>query len=62
MMTKNSILQYETALKAGTFGLIAHGTAEESGRAREIITHANPEALEEHQPARATPEECVAAT
>jgi uncharacterized membrane protein len=56
---KDSILQYETALKTGKFVLIAHGTAEEIARAREIISRTNPEALEEHQPMRATPQECL---
>jgi hypothetical protein len=59
---KNSILRYETALKTGKFVLIAHGTAEEATRAREIINRTNPEALEEHQPSRAAAEECVVAT
>jgi len=58
---KDSILRYETALKTGKFVVIAHGTAEEAARAREIINRTNPEALEEHQPSRATPEECVVA-
>jgi uncharacterized membrane protein len=56
---RNSILQYETALKTGKFVLIAHGTAEETTRAREIINRTNPEALEEHQPACATPAACA---
>jgi hypothetical protein len=56
---KNSILQYETALKTGKFVLIAHGTAEETTRAREIINRTNPEALEEHQPSRTSPEPCL---
>jgi uncharacterized membrane protein len=58
---KNSILQYETALKAGKFIVIAHGTAAEAAHAREIINRTNPEALEEHQPSRPTPQECVVA-
>jgi hypothetical protein len=58
---KNSILQYETALKTGRFVVIAHGTAQEASRAREIISDTNPEALEEHQPAHATPEKSVVA-
>jgi len=56
---KNSILQYETALKTGKFVLIAHGTSEEATRAREIINRTNPEALEEHQPTCATSKECA---
>ena len=59
---KNSILQYETALKTGKFVLIAHGTQEETTRAREIINRTSPEALEEHQPSCATPKECALAT
>jgi hypothetical protein len=52
---KNSILRYETALKTGRFVLIAHGTAEEASRAREIIKRTTPEALEEHEPAPTSP-------
>jgi len=47
---KDSIVRYETALKTGKFVVIAHGTAEEATRAREIINRTNPEALEEHPP------------
>jgi len=53
---QNSILRYETALKTGKFVLIAHGTAEEATRAREIIDRTNPEALEAHEPSRTIPE------
>ena len=59
---KNSILQYETALRTGKFVLIAHGTREEAARAREIINRTNPEALQEHQPSCVTPKECALAT
>jgi uncharacterized membrane protein len=59
---KNSILQYETALKTGKFVLIAHGTHEETTLAREIINRTKPEALAEHQPSCATPKECALAT
>ena len=58
---KDSILRYETALKTGKFVVIAHGTAAEATRAREIISRTNPDALEEHQPTPATPQECVVA-
>src|SRR5271169_7153598 len=34
---KQSILQYETSLKAGKFMLVAHGTAEEVTRAKAIL-------------------------
>ena len=46
---KDSILQYETALKSGKFVVIAHGSAEETTHAREIIKRTNPETLEHHQ-------------
>jgi hypothetical protein len=59
---KNSILQYETALRTGKFVLIAHGTQEETTRARQIINRTSPEALEEHQSSCATPKECALAT
>ena len=59
---KNSILRTETALRTGKFVLIAHGTREETARAREIINRTNPEALQEHQPSCVTPKECALAT
>lgn len=51
---KNSILQYETAVKSGKYVLIAHGSDVETAHAREIISRTNPETLEAHQPASAT--------
>jgi hypothetical protein len=56
---KDSILQYETAVKSGKYVLIAHGTDIETAHARNIINRANPEALQEHQPACATNEACA---
>lgn len=55
---KDSILTYETALKANKFLLLAHGTADEVARARDIIVTTNPAAMNVHgsekvQPARA---------
>ena len=50
---KDSILQYETAVKSGKYVLIAHGSDAETVHAREIISRTNPEALEAHQPASA---------
>ena len=35
---KNSILKYETSLKAGKFMLVVHGTADEVTRAKEILS------------------------
>lgn len=34
---KDSVLQYETALKADKFLLVAHGTQDEVARAREVL-------------------------
>ena len=58
---QDTILQYETALKIGKFVVIAHGTAEEAARARDIISRTNPESWEEHQPSCATQQECAVA-
>ena len=46
---KDSILQYETALKTDKFVLIAHGSLAEATRAKEIPNHTKPEILEHHQ-------------
>ena len=43
---KDSVLKYETGIKTGKFVLIAHGTAQDATRAREIIDRTNPDALE----------------
>jgi len=56
---KNSILQYETAVKSGKYVLIAHGADAETIHAREILKQTNPEALTEHQPKRISNEACV---
>jgi hypothetical protein len=39
---KNSVIQYETALKADKFLLLAHGTADEVARAKSIIDGTRP--------------------
>ncbi|WP_254244103.1 general stress protein [Hymenobacter sp. BRD128] len=36
-ISENSVLDYETEIKAGKFLLLAHGTAAEVARAREIL-------------------------
>jgi hypothetical protein len=46
---ENSILIYETALKADKFVVFAHGTAADVVKAREIINRTYPESLAEHQ-------------
>jgi hypothetical protein len=46
---KDSILQYETALKTDKFLLLAHGSQEEIARAKEMLEGTNPETMEHHQ-------------
>jgi len=46
---KNSVLKYDTAIKSGKFVIIAHGTAQDAARAREIISSTSPEAVEHHE-------------
>jgi hypothetical protein len=46
---KDSIVQYETALKIGKYVLIAHGSEEDVNRAKEILNGTKPESLEHHQ-------------
>jgi len=58
---KDSILQYETAVKSGKYVVIAHGTAAETAQAREIIARTNPEALAAHEPASSVRETSIAA-
>ena len=52
---KNSIVTYETALKSDKFLLVAHGTAEEVAKARDILQTTHPMEVgihsPEHQPA-----------
>ena len=50
---KDSVIQYETALKADSFLVMAHGTAEEVARAKTILGTANPSSLEVHAGAKA---------
>jgi len=45
---KDSVLKYETSVESGKFVIIAHGTAQEATRAREILGGTNPETLEDH--------------
>ena len=46
---KDSVLQYETAVKTDKFVLIAHGTVGEVGQAKEILARTQPESLNHHQ-------------
>jgi len=45
---KDSILRYETALKSDNFLLVAHGTAEEVAKARDILRTTRPSELNVH--------------
>jgi hypothetical protein len=56
---KDSILQYETAIKSGKFVLIAHGSPEEATRAHEVIARTSPELAEHHQPQRSLAKESI---
>ena len=42
---KNSVLEYETALKANRFLVIVHGARDEVERARETLSHAGTSSL-----------------
>jgi predicted acyltransferase len=50
---KDSVIQYETALKADSFLVMAHGTAEEMARAKTVLGTANPSRLDVHAGAKA---------
>jgi hypothetical protein len=45
---KDSIVRYETAIKAGKYLLISHGNAAEVARAREILDATQPDELTDH--------------
>jgi hypothetical protein len=49
---KDSILQYETALKTDKFLLLAHGSLDEITTAKQILEDTNPETMEHHQASR----------
>jgi len=39
---KNSVLQYDSALKADKFLLVAHGTAEDAAKAKSMLDKTSP--------------------
>jgi hypothetical protein len=49
---KDSVLKYEAALKADKFLLVAHGTAQEVARAKEILSATHPDELNIHSAER----------
>ncbi len=50
---KDSVIKYETAVKADSFLVMAHGTAEEVARAKTILGEAKPTRLDVHHGAAA---------
>jgi len=46
---KDSVVRYETSIKAGKFVLVAHGTAEEVQKARSILQTTGAEEINVHQ-------------
>jgi hypothetical protein len=50
---KDSVIQYETALKADSFLVMAHGTADEVARAKAILSTLKPSRLDVHTGAKA---------
>jgi hypothetical protein len=50
---KDSVIQYETAVKADSFLVMAQGTAEEIARAKTILSTASPSRLDVHAGANA---------
>jgi hypothetical protein len=50
---KNSVIQYEAAVKADGFLVMAHGGAEDIARAKAILGTANPSRLDVHAGAKA---------
>ncbi len=50
-ISKDSILRYDTALKIGTYVLIATGSAEDAAHARGILSETKPDSLDHHEPA-----------
>jgi hypothetical protein len=50
---KDSVIQYENAVKADSFLVMAHGTADEMARAKAILGTTNPSRLEVHSGVKA---------
>jgi hypothetical protein len=52
---KDSVIQYEAAIKADDFLVTAHGTADEMARAKGILATASPSRLDVHSGVKADP-------
>jgi len=50
-IARDKVLKYEEAVKSGKFLLVAHGTAADVRKAREILSKSAVEHLEIHAPA-----------
>lgn len=60
---KDSVIQYETALKADNFLVMVHGTPDEAVRAKAILSTVNPSRLDVHDGAKQpTPPRDLAST
>jgi hypothetical protein len=46
---KNSVVKYETSIKAGKFVLVAQGTAEEVGKARDMLKTSGAEQIDSNE-------------
>ena len=51
----NNVIEYEEALKADGFLIVAHGPAEEMGRAKSVLATMNPTHLDLHQEVKDMP-------
>ncbi len=47
---KNSVVKYETSIKAGKFVLVAHGTAAEVAKARDMLKTSGAEQIDSYEP------------
>jgi hypothetical protein len=45
---KNSVVEYEAAVKAGKYVVVAHGTAAQAAKAREILNSSKPAQVTDH--------------
>jgi hypothetical protein len=52
---KDRVIKYEVALKADKFLVVAHGTADEIARAKDVIATTRPEAVDVHGLEQAAP-------
>jgi hypothetical protein len=57
---KDSVVQYETALKSDKFLLLAHGTADEVAKARDLLQRTHPVEVALHAAERGRPAEVTA--